>query len=106
MGFDLYSDIRKALRRGLELPTRPHIAEPARPPSPINIGWVRSYGITNLLATCGDIRCSHHSVLKVADYSDEIEISNLAVALQCEECGRRGGIVRPDWTSAAQAHQR
>ena len=103
MSVDLYTDIRKALRRGLELPMRPHFPQNDPVANPLTIGWLRSCGITRLHFSCGNIQCGNRAELSVTSSDDQIEIGAMGAAFQCVECGRRGGLVRPDWASRAKS---
>jgi hypothetical protein len=102
MSVNLYTDIRKALRRGLELPTRPTFPRNDPVANPLTIGWLRSYGVTRLHFSCSNIECNSHAELSVASWDDHIEIGVMAAAFHCVACGRRGGLVRPDWASAVK----
>jgi hypothetical protein len=73
---------------------------PALTRQKITLGEMRAAGVRGLLIYCSDFRCSHHTTISGDRWSDEVRLSDLEPRFTCQDCGRRGADVRPNWQSA------
>jgi len=64
----------------------------------ITFGDMRESGVRDVLIYCSDDRCSH-SVEMMAQWPDDVRLSDIEPRFICSICGRRGADVRPhpDW---------
>lgn len=66
----------------------------------ITLAEMRAGGARGLLVYCADYRCGHHIKISpetVAQWADDIRLSDLEPKFVCQKCGHRGADVRPDF---------
>jgi hypothetical protein len=63
----------------------------------ITLGEMRAAGVRGLLIYCSDYRCSHWIAISGDRWPDDARLSDLESRFTCQECGRRGADVRPNF---------
>ena len=63
----------------------------------ITLGEMRASGVHGLLIYCSDYHCSHWTAISGDRWLDEIRLSDLEPRFTCQDCGRHGADVRPDF---------
>jgi hypothetical protein len=70
----------------------------------ITFAEMQAAGVRGLLIYCSDYRCSHHIAMSGDRWPDDVRLSDLELRFTCQDCGRRGADVRPnfDWEIEAK----
>jgi hypothetical protein len=68
-------------------------------PVKMTIAEMRSSGLTGVLVYCADFKCSHVVAVNVADWPDDVRLSDRESRYTCSVCGHRGAEIRPDFQS-------
>jgi hypothetical protein len=68
---------------------------------PMDLGNMRSLGITRVDAYCG---CGWQASVETSGLPDELPVPDVRHRLRCSKCGNRPTEARPDWSQ--YKHQR
>jgi hypothetical protein len=66
-------------------------------PVKITFARMRDSGVRGILVYCSDYKCSNSVALSADRWADEIRLSDIELRFVCNECGKRGADVRPDF---------
>jgi hypothetical protein len=77
---------------------------PAPARQKITFAEMRAAGVRGLLVYCSDYRCSNWKAISGDRWPGDVRLSDLEPRFICEDCGKRGADVRPDfhWEETAR----